>query len=212
MAAAFACAGQWCTSTSRVIVVRKAAESLKQRVLAETQKVLVGDGRDPASVMGPVCGTDQLQSVLSAVEKGKTEGARLLFGGVRKAGPAYERGCFIEPTLFDAVTPDMELAREEIFGPVLSILTADDFADAIALANDVRFGLASSIYTTDLEKAFSFLEQTEAGLTHVNMMTAYKEPQLSFGGVKASGYGLPEAGGTGLEFFTNHKVAYIRYR
>ena len=212
VAAAFACAGQWCTSTSRMIVDKKIAEPLKRLVLQEVQKIAVGAGLDPGSTMGPVCGMDQLKAVLRYIETGKEQGAELLFGGARSKGLTFDRGCFVQPTIFGAVTPDMTIAKEEIFGPVLSIMEADGFDEAIALANSVRFGLASSIYTADLRKAFAFLEKTDVGLTHVNMMTAYKEPQFSFGGVKASGFGIPEAGGTGLEFFTEHKVAYIKYR
>jgi aldehyde dehydrogenase (NAD+) len=106
----------------------------------------------------------------------------------------------------------MFIAQEEIFGPVLSVIKAKDFDDAIDIANNVKFGLSSSIYTNDLQKALTFVEKTDVGLTHVNIPTAVKEPQLSFGGVKLSGCGIPEAGHTGVEFFTEHKVAYIKYR
>ena len=105
----------------------------------------------------------------------------------------------------------MHLAQEEIFGPVLSVMTAKDFDDAIRIANSVKFGLSSSIYTSNLKKAMTFIEKSDVGLTHVNIPTAYKEPQLSFGGVKLSGCGIPEGGDTGIEFFTEHKVAYIYY-
>jgi aldehyde dehydrogenase (NAD+) len=105
----------------------------------------------------------------------------------------------------------MRIAQEEIFGPVLSVLVAEDFDQALDLANRVEFGLSSSIFTQDISRAFQFLDKTEVGLTHVNMMTAYREPQLSFGGVKSSGHGIPESGKTGIEFFTEHKVAFINY-
>jgi aldehyde dehydrogenase (NAD+) len=95
---------------------------------------------------------------------------------------------------------------------VLSVFTAASFDEAVTLANGVRFGLASSIYTKDFERAMRFVERIEAGLTHVNMISAYKEPQLSFGGIKESGSGSPEGGRTGIEFFTEHKVAYLKYR
>ncbi|MCH8192490.1 MAG: aldehyde dehydrogenase family protein, partial [Planctomycetes bacterium] len=110
------------------------------------------------------------------------------------------------------VRPEMKIAQEEIFGPVLSIMEVADFEQALEWANQVDFGLSSSIFTSDLRKAFTFLEGTEVGLAHVNLMTAVKEPHLSFGGIKASGFGLPEAGRTGIEFFTEHKVAYVKYR
>ena len=105
----------------------------------------------------------------------------------------------------------MRIAQEEIFGPVLCLMVAEDFSEALEIANGVEFGLASSIFTRDIGRAFQFLDETDVGLTHVNMMTAYREPQLSFGGVKASGHGIPESGDTGIEFFTEHKVAFINY-
>ena len=123
----------------------------------------------------------------------------------------FAHGCYIEPTVFVDVKPHMYIAQEEIFGPVLSIIAVDSFEEAIEVANGVKFGLSSSIYTRDLRKAMLFIEKTDVGLTHVNIPTAVKEPQLTFGGVKLSGCGIPEAGHTGIEFFTEHKVAYVKY-
>jgi aldehyde dehydrogenase (NAD+) len=210
--AAYACAGQWCTSTSRVIVTADVAEALTERIVAEASALRVGRGTEESTRMGPVCGEDQLRGVLAWIERGKAEGARLLTGGHRIETDALARGCFIAPTVFDRVQPAMRIAQEEIFGPVLSILTVRDFDEAVQVANGVEFGLASAIYTNDLARAHQFLEATDVGLAHVNMLTAYKEPHLSFGGVKNSGFGVPEAGATGIEFFTEHKVAYVRYR
>lgn len=210
--AAYACAGQWCTSTSRALVEAPIAEAFTERVVAAAKALKVGHGTDPSTDMGPVCGTTQRRTILEHIETAKADGARLLCGGGPLTGPDYDDGCFIAPTVFDQVTPEMTIAREEIFGPVLAIMTVPDFDTALALANDVRYGLSSSIYTNDLNKALTFLEHTDVGLTHVNMLTAHKEPQLSFGGVKESGAGAPEAGQTGIEFFTEHKVAYLKYR
>jgi aldehyde dehydrogenase (NAD+) len=210
--AAFACAGQWCTSTSRAIVAKKIAGEFTEAVLAKARALKLGDGQDSATTLGPVCGAQQLKNVLAFIEQGKQEGAQVLNGGRRASGGGLDDGCFIEPTVFGGVKPEMKIAQEEIFGPALSILTASDFDEAVAIANGVRYGLASSIYTKDLAQALKFMEKTEAGLTHVNMMTAHKEPQLSFGGIKESGSGIPEAGRTGVEFFTEHKVAYVKYR
>ncbi|MGI5849981.1 MAG: aldehyde dehydrogenase family protein [Christensenellales bacterium] len=210
--AAYACAGQWCTSTSRAIVVRRVVEEFKSRVLKEASQYIVGNGSDPNVTMGPVCGTDQLKSVLEYIEIGKKEGATLALGGERLKGERYATGCFIAPTVFTDVTPEMTIAKEEIFGPVLSIMEVKDCDEAIKVANAVGFGLTSSIYTNDLSNAFLFLEKSHVGVAHVNLMTALKEPQLSFGGVKASGFGIPEAGHTGIEFFSEHKTAYIKYR
>ncbi|MDR2451638.1 MAG: aldehyde dehydrogenase family protein [Candidatus Accumulibacter sp.] len=210
--AAFACAGQWCTSTSRVIVAKKIAGAFVEAVLAKARALKLGSGLDPATTMGPVCGTQQMKNVLGFIEQGKKEGAKLLTGGCRATGEGLDDGCFIEPTVFVEVNPAMTIAQEEIFGPVLSVLRADGFDEAVAIANGVRFGLASSIYTKDFERAMRFVEKTEAGLTHVNMISAYKEPQFSFGGIKESGSGIPEGGRTGIEFFTEHKTAYLKYR
>ena len=208
--AAYACAGQWCTSTSRAIVVRDVAEAFTAKVLERVKAMRVGEGTGDVD-MGPVCGSDQLETIMGYIEIGQGEGAQLAAGGNRLTDHGMSQGCFVEPTVFTGVQPGMRIAQEEIFGPVLSVMEAGDFAEALQLANAVEFGLSSSIFTRDISRAFQFLEQTEVGLTHVNMMTAYREPQLSFGGVKNSGHGIPESGKTGIEFFTEHKVAFINY-
>jgi len=162
--------------------------------------------------MGPVCGEAQLQSVLGYIDVGVSEGAKLIAGGKRLTDDGLDKGCFIEPTVFAGVSPDMTIAREEIFGPVLSLIEVDNFDQAVEVANSVDFGLCSSIYTSSLTNALTFVERTQVGLTHVNLPTSLKEPQLSFGGIKQSGVGIPEAGRTGIEFFSEHKVVYIKYR
>jgi acyl-CoA reductase-like NAD-dependent aldehyde dehydrogenase len=209
---AFACSGQWCTSTSRVIVLEETAGELTERLVAAARALVVRDGTAEDCGMGPVCGAKQKADILGYIAKGRAEGARLLTGGAPLAGADYDHGCFIEPTVFDRVTPSMTIAREEIFGPVLVIITVRSFEEAIDVANGVAFGLSSSIFTNDLRSALTYMERAEVGLAHVNLMTALKEPQLSFGGVKESGAGLPEAGSSGIEFFTHHKVCYVKYR
>lgn len=208
--AAFACAGQWCTSTSRAVVVRPVVEEFTRRVIDGVRQLVVGDGMQQETHMGPVCGTSQLESIMKFIRIGKEEGASLLVGGNQITSKNFRSGCFIEPTVFGNVESSMIIAREEIFGPVLSILTVKDFEEALKVANDTRFGLCSSIFTANLKDAMRFIEGTEVGLTHVNAITAYKEPQLPFGGIKESGIGIPEAGSTGLEFFTNRKSVYIK--
>jgi len=210
--AAYACAGQWCTSTSRAVVEKKVLKDFTDLLLERVKKIVVGNGFDPNTTMGPVCGKNQFENILAAIEKGKTEGAKLIAGGNRIVENGLEKGCFIEPTVFTDVRPDMFIAQKEIFGPVLSVMSADNFEHAVEIANAVDFGLTSSVYTSDLQKAFKFIEKTDVGMTHVNMHTAFKEPSLSFGGVKTSGCGIPEAGRTGIEFFTEHKVVYLKYR
>ena len=210
--AAYACAGQWCTSTSRVVIEKAVLDDFLSLLLDRVKKIVVGRGTDKNTTMGPVCGKGQLESVMAGIERGKKEKAKLLIGGNRITKGEFQKGCFIEPTVFADVKPDMFIAQEEIFGPVLSIISAENFEQTIEIANAVRFGLSSSIYTNDLQKALTFVEKSDAGLTHVNLPTSVKEPQLSFGGVKSSGHGIPEAGHTGIEFFTEHKVVYIKYR
>ena len=210
--AAYACAGQWCTSTSRVLVPESIAAELTQRIVEKAKALKVGLGTESDTGMGPVCGEEQLHNILEYIEIGKGEGAQLLSGGNQLTDRGMKDGCFIEPTVFGGVRPGMRIAQEEIFGPVLSIITVKDFDEAVGVANGVEFGLASAIYTNDLSRAMQFMEATDVGLAHVNMLSAYKEPQLTFGGVKNSGFGIPEAGKTGIEFFTEHKVAYIKFR
>jgi aldehyde dehydrogenase (NAD+) len=210
--AAYACAGQWCTSTSRVVVEKPVAKELSERIVARVKAMRVGNGMDAGVNLGPVCGAQQLEDILRYIDVGRKEGATLACGGRRVTEGAMAKGCFIEPTVLTGVQRTMRIAQEEIFGPVLSIMVAEDFDAACDIANDVIFGLSSSIYTRDLAKAHSFAERSEAGMTHVNMHTALKEPQFSFGGVKQSGFGVPEAGRTGIEFFTEHRVVYIKYR
>ena len=210
--AAYACAGQWCTSTSRAIVESAVYEPFLKMIKERIARIKVGNGLDSGSTMGPVCGEVQCRDILRYIEIGREQGATIAAGGKRITGHGMDKGCFIEPTVFTDVTPDMAIAREEIFGPVLALLSVRDFDEAVRVANDVEFGLSSSVFTASLSSALTFVERTEAGLTHVNMHTAIKEPQMSFGGIKHSGAGLPEAGKTGIEFFTRHKVVYIKYR
>jgi aldehyde dehydrogenase (NAD+) len=211
MKGAFACSGQWCTSTSRVIVIEDIAEQLTELLVAAIENLQVGRGDSESSDMGPVCGTQQRDDIVRYIEQGRREGARLRTGGMALAGKDYDDGCFIAPTLFDRVRPEMTIAQEEIFGPVLVVIAVRSFDEAVAVANDIAYGLSSSIFTRDLKAALSYMELAEVGLAHVNLMSAHKEPQLPFGGVKDSGAGPPEAGSAGVEFFTEHKVCYVRY-
>jgi len=209
--AAFACSGQWCTSTSRVIVVKKVAKEFTDKLVKATKEIIVGDGFDQNAGMGPVCGTDQFENIMRYIEIGKKEGATLLTGGNIIKNNPFEEGCFIEPTIFSNVKPDMKIAQEEIFGPVLSLIPVENLEEAIAVSNGIIYGLSSSVFTNNLKHAMTFINQTEVGFTHVNLMTSLKEPQLPFGGIKESGVGLPEAGKTGIEFFIKYKSVYMKY-
>jgi len=204
--AAFACAGQWCTSTSRAIVEKTVYEQFVSKVIDRAKSISVGNGRAAETEMGPVCGEKQMNGILGYIETGKREGSTLVCGGYRIEDGHLSKGCFIAPTVFVDVKPAMTVAREEIFGPVLSILCVDSLDDAMLIANDIPYGLSSSIFTRDISSALRFAEESDVGLTHVNLMTAYKEPSLCFGGIKHSGAGLPEAGQAGIEFFTDTAV------
>lgn len=206
---AFSCSGQWCTSTSRVIVESKVYNAFLDMLIGKTRGITIGNGLNESSRMGPVAGPKQYETVLNYIAAGKNENARLCAGGSAITDGDLARGYFIEPTIFADVTPDMRIAREEIFGPVLSVMRAENFDDAIRIANNTVYGLASSVYTQDLSRAQRFIEESAVGLCHVNMPTAWKEPQLEFGGIKDSGRGLPEAGESGAEFFTDMKAVYI---
>jgi len=209
--AAFACSGQWCTSTSRAIVEKKVAQEFTRKLVEAAKAIIVGDGFDQKAGMGPVCGADQFENILKYIEIGKMEGAKLLAGGNKVNNNQFKEGCFIEPTLFGDVNPNMRIAQEEIFGPVLSIIVVENLEEAIKVSNDIVFGLSSSIFTNNLNHAMTFIKQTEVGFTHVNLMTSLKEPQLPFGGIKESGVGTPEAGKTGIEFFIKYKTVYMKY-
>lgn len=206
----FSCSGQWCTSTSRVIVEAPLHNEFVEKLSSAAGNITVGDGADEATRMGPVCGRKQYEGVLKYIELGRSEGARLATGGRALTDGSHARGFYIAPTVFTNVSPAMTIAREEIFGPVVSVLKAQDFDDAVRLANDTCYGLASSIYTNNFPRAQRFLVESEVGLCHVNLPTAHKEPQLEFGGIKESGRGLPEAGEAGIEFFTRHKAVYVK--
>lgn len=206
--AGFSCAGQWCTSTSRVVLERPIATEFMERFVARVKSLRVGPGTDKGIDMGPVSSQAQLDRVISYVALGQQEGARLLCGGSQIKDHPCEHGYFFQPTVLDKVEPQMRVAQEEIFGPVVCCIEVADLDHALEVANSVEFGLSASVYTRDLNRAQRFIDGIEAGLVHVNMHTAYKEPQLPFGGRKASGAGVPEAGETGIQFYTEHKVVY----
>lgn len=206
---AFSCAGQWCTATSRLIVEKSIHDELIDKILQRASKLKLGMGTDVGATMGPVCGIQQLNSILGHIDEAKKQGGQLLHGGARCLDDTLEHGCFVSPTIFDLKDSLSDLSREEVFGPVLAVETAKDYEHAIELANGVCYGLSSSIYTKDLDRALDFAERSEVGMTHVNMHSAYKEPQFSFGGVKESGFGLPEAGSTGIQFFQEEKAIYL---
>jgi acyl-CoA reductase-like NAD-dependent aldehyde dehydrogenase len=205
---AFGTTGQRCTAASRVIAHEKILPALLKKLIERTKKLKLGNGLDENTDVGPVINNSQLQKIAKYVDIGKNEGAKLSFGG-RIVHPLP--GYFFEPTIFTDVTPDMRIAREEIFGPVVSLLSTCDLEEAIRIANSVEYGLSSSIYTGNIKNAFKAIEKIEAGITYINASTIGAEIHLPFGGVKSTGNGTREAGTTAIEEFTELKTVYIDY-
>lgn len=208
---AFGTTGQRCTAASRVIVHRAVAVELTERLVARAQQLKVGNGLEPGMEVGPAINERQLESVAEYVRIGREEGAQLLCGGERLAGGSYEHGFFFSPTVFGAVTRDMRIAREEIFGPVLSIITVDSFEEAIDVANDVEYGLSSAIYTQDVNRAFVAMRELYTGIVYVNAPTIGAEIHLPFGGTKGTGNGHRDSGVQALDVFSEWKSMYIDY-
>jgi aldehyde dehydrogenase (NAD+) len=180
-------------------------------MVERAQSMRIGDGSDPNTEMGPSVDEGQFKTVLDYVEIGRDDGAELKCGGERASGNGLDKGFFVRPTVFDGVTSDMRIAREEIFGPVLSILRVKDFDQAMQVANDSEYGLSSSIFTNDAGRIFRFVDEIETGMTHINSPTTGGEAHIPFGGVKSTGIGDREQGSTALDFYTELKVVYVDY-
>jgi aldehyde dehydrogenase (NAD+) len=208
---AFGSTGQRCTATSRVIIEKKCHLEFRNKLLERVKTIKVGDGLKDPSAMGPVVDEKQFHSILAAIDRAKQEGAELLCGGERVIAPGEDSGYFIAPTVFDQVTPKMAIAREEIFGPVLGIITVADFDEAIDVANQVDYGLTSSIFTQDVTRVMKYADRIETGMLHVNSPTVGGEVQAPFGGTKATGLGRREMGSLGPEFFCEIKTVYVDY-
>lgn len=203
---AFYSTGQRCTATSRVIVTPGIYARFRQALLEKTKALVVGDALDEKTQMGPAVDATQLKTDLDYISVGQKEGARLLAGGDRK--PAPKNGFYIEPTIFEDVRNQMRIAREEIFGPVVSILRARDYEEALAIANDTPFGLSAGICTTSLKNADHFRRTAQVGLAMINAPTAGVDYHVPFGGVKGSSYGSREQGTYAVEFYTRVKTVY----
>jgi aldehyde dehydrogenase (NAD+) len=209
---AFGTAGQRCTATSRLILHRPIKKKFLDTLVERARTLKLGNGLDESVQVGPMVSRSQRESVHRYVEIGKSQDrARLVCGGEFYAQGACEKGWFYAPTIFDGVTRDMRIAREEIFGPVLAVMEAADLDDAIDILNDTPYGLSSSIYTRDVNQAFRAIRDIEAGITYVNGPTIGAEVQLPFGGVKDTGNGHREASHTVLDIFTEWKSVYVDY-
>ncbi|MBN1397410.1 MAG: aldehyde dehydrogenase family protein [Bacteroidetes bacterium] len=208
---AFGTTGQRCTATSRLILHEKIHDKFMEMLVERTKRLRLGDGLLPTIDVGPCINEAQRRIVQSYVEIGKFEGAELVCGGSIPYQGELTKGWFFEPTIFDKVKPTMRIAQEEIFGPVLSVIRAASFEDAIAILNGTMYGLSSSIYTKDVNKAFEAIRDIQAGITYINVPTIGAEAHLPFGGVKQTGNGHREGGWAVYDFFTEWKSIYIDY-
>jgi acyl-CoA reductase-like NAD-dependent aldehyde dehydrogenase len=199
--------GQRCTATSRVYVHKGVAARFVDLLLAHISDLQVGDPRSQTTDIGPLASAEQRDTVASYIEMAQADGAHILLGG--RVDPM---SCFAEPTVLSRVSPDSRLWREEIFGPVLLIAEVDDYASALAAANDSAYGLSASLFTSDIGTALDFARRSQSGLVHINRETATVEPHVPFGGIKGSSSMQREQGKAARAFFTITKTVYIRTR
>ena len=207
----FGTTGQRCTAASRVVVHEKVHDAFLREFAARAKALRVGNGLDADTQMGPSVSEPQLNTVMTYVEIGQAEGARLVTGGHRLDSGPHAHGWFHEPTIFADVSPGMRIAREEIFGPVVSVLRCRSLEQAIDLGNDVAYGLSASIYTRDINKAFQAMRDMYTGIFYVNAPTIGAEVHLPFGGTKATGNGHREAGTAALDVFSEWKSIYVDF-
>ncbi len=208
---AFGTTGQRCTACSRVIVHEAVYDQLRDRLAERIGRLRLGHGLDPATEVGPLVSQAAVAKVHRYVEIGQQEGARLVIGGSVPKDPALSPGHFYLPTLFDRVTPSMRIANEEIFGPVLSMIRVRSLEEAIAVNNQVTYGLSSSLFTQDIGRAFAAIRDLATGIVYINAGTTGAEIHLPFGGTKGTGNGHRESGEAAIDFFTEWKAVYIDY-
>jgi acyl-CoA reductase-like NAD-dependent aldehyde dehydrogenase len=207
----FGTSGQRCTAASRVAVHAKVHKEFLERFAARVKALKIGDGLDPHTDVGPVVNETQLQTVMKYVEIGKNEGAKVAAGGHRAESDGLSGGWFHEPTIFSSVEPQMRIAQEEIFGPVVAVISFSTFDEAIEIANHVKYGLSASIYTRNVNQAYRAMRDLETGIVYVNAPTIGAEIQLPFGGTKGTGNGHREAGTAAIDFYSEWKTLYIDY-
>ena len=222
--AAFGTTGQRCTAASRLIIQKGIAGKVKESLVERTKKLKLGDGLDPKVDVGPVINKAALDRIHNYVQLGQKEGARVLTGAsvvsnssdiirlsASKSVPPSAFGFFYAPTLFDGVNPGSMLEAEEIFGPVLSIIEVESLEEAIEVNNRSQYGLSTSIFTQDVNRAFTAMRDIATGLVYINHGTTGAEIQFPFGGVRGTGNGHREAGQAALEVFTEWKSIYVDY-
>lgn len=207
---AFGTTGQRCTATSRILLQKGIAAEFTERFVERAKKLKVGNGLDETVEVGPQVNPNQIETSVKYVVIALDEGARLLTGGRALTSGEYAHGTYFEPTVLDRVTPAMRIAREEVFGPVVSLIEFDTFSDAIAIANSIDYGLSVALYTKDVNRAFTAIRDLEAGIAYINAPTIGAEVHLPFGGVKHTGNGHREGSGA-IDFFTTWKAVYVDY-
>jgi acyl-CoA reductase-like NAD-dependent aldehyde dehydrogenase len=208
---AFGTSGQRCTAASRVIAQAGIYEELQKRLVARAESMRLGPGWDDATDIGPVINKAAIEKIHSYTKIGEDEGAKLLTGGEIATDGDLAKGFFYRPTVFGGVDAGMRIAQEEIFGPTTALIKVADFDEAIRVANGIRYGLSSSIFTRDLNKAFRAMRDLQAGITYINAGTTGAEVHLPFGGTKDTGNGHREAGQAALDVFTEWKSIYVDY-
>jgi len=209
----FGTTGQRCTATSRVVAHEAVYNKFLDMLTKAASRLRLGSGLSKTTDVGPVINESQMQKILNYIDIGIKEGAKLIMGGkAYKKGPCA-KGYFIEPTIFADVQPNMHIAQEEIFGPVVSVIKTKNMEDAIKIVNNVKYGLSSAIYTQDVNNSAIAERDLDTGLVYINASTIGAEIQLPFGGTKKSGLGHREAGGRGgaIDMFTKWKVIYRDY-
>jgi alpha-ketoglutaric semialdehyde dehydrogenase len=208
---AFGTSGQRCTAASRVIAHEGIYETLQSKLVAATERLRLGPGWDDASDVGPVINKAAIEKIHAYTKIGSDEGARLLTGGEVATDGDLGKGFFYRPTVFGDVDAGMRIAQEEIFGPTTALIKVRDFHEAIRVSNGIKFGLSSSIFTRDVNKAFRAMRDLVAGITYINAGTTGAEVHLPFGGTKDTGNGHREAGQAALDVFTEWKSIYVDY-
>ncbi len=206
----FGTTGQRCTATSRILLQKGIASDFTARFVARAKALKIGNGLDESIEVGPQVNAGQIETSAKYVDIALAEGAKLLAGGHALTSGAYAKGTFFEPTVLGSVTPSMRIAREEVFGPVVSLIEFDTFEQAIEIANSIDYGLSTALYTKDVNRAFSAIRDLEAGITYINAPTIGAEVHLPFGGVKQTGNGHREGLGA-IDFFTTWKAVYVDY-
>ncbi len=207
---AFGTTGQRCTATSRILLQKGIAAEFTARLVERAHKLTVGDGLQDGIEVGPQVNEQQIETSKKYVEIAQAEGAKLLTGGQPLTEGAYSKGTFFAPTVFGGVTPTMRIAREEVFGPVVSLIEFDTFEQAIKIANSIDYGLSTALYTRDVNRAFAAIRDLEAGITYINAPTIGAEVHMPFGGVKHTGNGHRE-GSEAIDFYTTWKAVYVDY-